>query len=113
MLSVDVTAVTVLFRLKRQRTPRGGVLCDLGQTVRNGLPGKFDFGKNWSPLNTNGINCLGSRSSACSMVGATWAVPTALLIRMGSGCLVGKALGMGNAPQDILMTELIMVDEVF
>ena len=47
------------------------------------------------------------------MVGATWAVPTALLIRMGSGCLVGKALGMGNAPQDILMTELIMVDEVF
>jgi hypothetical protein len=27
-----------------------------------------------------------------------------------SGCLLGEASGMGCAPQDVLMTELIMVD---
>jgi hypothetical protein len=54
---------------------------------------------------------LGKRKGFLNSVWFWRARPSA--VQNGSGCLVGKALGMGSAPQDILMTELIMVDEVF
>src|ERR1700723_3034794 len=41
------------------------------------------LGRTGVPSTRTAYNCLGSRSSACRIVGATWAVPTTVLTVLG------------------------------